>query len=86
VIPVFPNRGSVISLKGDRLPGPFFVDSDSRELPTIDDRSRVATAFYNWYLRHASSEHLIQGIASALDLAAAENVSPGGGQHDDQPR
>lgn len=86
VIPVFPNRGSVISLKGDRLPGPFFVDSNSRELPTIDDRPQVASAFYNWYQRHASSEHLTRGIASALGLAATENVSPDGAQYDDQPR
>lgn len=70
VIPIVPSRGSPISLDGDRLPGPFFVDSNSCQLPVADDRAKVAAQFYNWYQRHASSEHLARGIADALGLAA----------------
>jgi hypothetical protein len=73
-------------VEGDRLPGPFFVDSNSRDLPTVEDRAKIAAVFYNWYQRHASSENLARGIATALGLAATESVSPVGGQHDDQPR
>jgi hypothetical protein len=70
VIPVFPHRGSAVSLDGDRLPGPFFIDSDRCEIPDAQARSKIAAAIYAWYQSHASSEHLIQGIAKALDLGA----------------
>lgn len=70
VIPIFPARGSSISLEGDRLPGPFFIDSNSCQLPVIDDRTKVAAQFYDWYQHHSSSEHLARGIADALGLGA----------------
>lgn len=70
VIPVFPHRGSAVSLDGDRLPGPFFIESDRCEIPDAQARAKIATAIYAWYQSHASSEHLIQGIAKALDLGA----------------
>jgi hypothetical protein len=70
VIPVFPHRGSAVSLDGDRLPGPFFIGPDRCEIPDAQARAKIAAAIYAWYQRHASSEHLIQGIAKALDLGA----------------
>jgi len=70
VVPVFPQRSSGISIEGDRLPGPFFVEEDSSELPAPDDRAKVAERFYDWYQRHASSDHLARGIARALQLTA----------------
>ena len=70
VVPVFPQRSSRISLEGDRLPGPFFVEEDCSELPVPDDRPKVAEQFYDWYQRHASSDHLARGIARALQLTA----------------
>lgn len=75
VIPIFPNGGSAISVEDDRLPGPFFVDSSSCDLPTIEDQAKVAAAFYNWYQHHASSDHLVRGISSALGLVAIEHGS-----------
>lgn len=68
VVPVFPHRGSEISIEGDGLPGPFFVDADSSELPSIDARPDLAERFYGWYQRHASSDHLARGIARALRI------------------
>ena len=70
VIPIFPHRSSGISLEGDRLPGPFFVEPDSSELPALDDRAGVAERYYRWYQRHASSDHLARGIGRALELTA----------------
>jgi hypothetical protein len=70
VIPIFPHRGSAISIKGDSLPGPFFIDETVSSLPTADDRVRIATGFYDWYQRHASSQHLVRGVADALGLMA----------------
>jgi hypothetical protein len=70
VIPVFPHRGSAISLDGDRLPGPFFVEPDYAEIPDAQVRPQIAADIYAWYQRHASSEHLVQGIAKALALGA----------------
>lgn len=69
VVPVFPHRGSAISLHGDRLPGPYFIDRRQSELP--QDRAAIASEIYAWYQRRASSEHLVLGIASALGLVAA---------------
>jgi hypothetical protein len=72
VVPVFPHRGSAISLHGDRLPGPYFIDERQSELP--QDRAAIASEIYAWYQRRASSEHLVRGIASALGLAAGDIV------------
>jgi hypothetical protein len=70
VVPIFPHRSSAISIEVDRLPGPFFIEADSSELPAVDDRATVAERFYGWYQRHASSDHLARGIARALRLTA----------------
>jgi len=70
VIPVFPHRGSAVSLDGDRLPGPFFVAPDRSEIPGAQDRAKIAADIYSWYQRHASSESLVQGIAKTLGLSA----------------
>ncbi len=68
LIPVFPHRGSAVSLDGDRLPSPFFVEPDRCEIPYAQDRAKIAADIYDWYQRHASSEHLVRGIAGALEL------------------
>src|SRR5437016_4204631 len=70
VIPVFPHRGSAVSLSGDRLPGPFFVEPDRSEIPSVQDRAKIGADIYGWYQRHASSESLTQGIAATLGLSA----------------
>ena len=64
VIPVFPNRGSTISIAGDRLPEPFHVGN----LPLPDERPTIAGKYYRWYNEHASSDHLGRTIAEALGL------------------
>ena len=46
VVPVFPHRGSAISLHGDRLPGPYFIDGRQSELP--QDRAAIASEIYAW--------------------------------------
>ena len=66
LVPLFPHAGSAISLREDRLPGPYFVAPDRMELP--DDRARVAAEVYAWYHRNASSERLASGIAQALSV------------------
>lgn len=73
VIPVFPHRGSAISVQGDRLPGPYFVDRRRSELP--QERAGIASEIYAWYQRCASSQHLARGIAGALGLAPG-GISP----------
>jgi hypothetical protein len=70
VVPIFPHRSSAISIESDRLPGPFFIDADSLELPSVDARPSLAEHFYGWYQRHAASDHLARGIASALHVTA----------------
>lgn len=74
VIPVFPNQGQTISLDGDALPGPFFVDATSHHFPRSQDSESVAAAFHTWYRRHAASEHLTRGIADALQLRSTGDV------------
>ena len=71
VIPVFPHRGSTISIDGDHLPGPFFVEQDRSEIPDAHDRAKISADIYDWYQRHASSEHLIRGIVEIIGLSAA---------------
>ena len=68
VIPVLPHRGTPISIEGDRLAGPFFVEPNAREIPHEQNRAEVAQKIYDWYQRHASSECLVRGVAAALDL------------------
>ena len=68
VIPVLLHPSRPIAIDGDHLPGPFFVGFDRAEIPGAEARSEAAAEIYSWYQRHASSEHLIQGIASALGL------------------
>jgi len=71
VIPVFPHRGSTISIDGDRLPGPFFVEQDHCEIPSAHDRAKAAADVYDWYQRHVSSEHLVRGIVEMLGVGGA---------------
>jgi len=68
VIPVLPHRGSTIAIDGERLPGPYFVDDERAEMPASDARAKTATDIYDWYQRHASSEHLVKDIAEKLAL------------------
>ena len=72
VIPVFPHRGSVISLGSDRLPGPFFVEPDRCEIPDAHKRAKIASDIYDWYQRHSSSESLVQAIAKIFGLNRAQ--------------
>ena len=73
VIAVFPHRGSSISVDGNRFPGPYFISGGQQELPSVDDRARVASQIYDWYQRCASSAHLGSGIARLLDLPSSGN-------------
>ncbi len=68
-IPVFPQRSSVISVEADSLPGPFFIEPAHSELPAASNFSQIGARFYDWYQRHASSNHLAGGIARALELS-----------------
>lgn len=72
VITVFPHRGSSIAIDGDALPGPYLIDAQFVELPSANDRKGVASQIYQWYQRHASSEHRARNIARALGLVAAK--------------
>lgn len=66
VIPVLPHRGNPISLRGDQLPGPYFVESMHTKLP--EDPGKVSSEVYAWYQRNVSSDHLVHGIARALNV------------------
>jgi len=68
VIPVFPHDGSAIALRGDRLPGPYFVSPGRSNLPPTEERAEVAARIYDWYRRHASVKHLAGAIAEFLTL------------------
>jgi hypothetical protein len=68
-VPVLPHPSSAISLAADPLPGPFFIEPSTSELPAAEDRAKIAARFYDWYQRHASSKHLARGIARALELS-----------------
>jgi hypothetical protein len=69
VIPIFPQRGTPILMKGDRLPGPFFVSRGEKEVPTLGNRAAIAQSIYDWYQRHVSSDLLVNGIAEVLGLS-----------------
>lgn len=75
IICVLPHTGSAIFLEGDRFPGPFFVNATVSRLPTDVDRGEIATACYDWYYNHSSSEHLARGVAHALGLTVFEDTS-----------
>lgn len=73
VITVFPHRGSPIAIDGDPLPGPWFIEARSIELPAEAAREKVASQIYRWYHQHASSEHRARTIARALGVVAAKD-------------
>jgi hypothetical protein len=69
-IPVLAHHGPPISIDGDPLPGPFFVESNCSDVPTPEDRSKVAANIYNWYQRHASSDCLVGEIARLIECGS----------------
>jgi hypothetical protein len=69
IIHIFPHRGDAISIAGDRLPGPFFVDLNSSNLPTGEEVGKLPAAFYKWYHRHAAAEHVTREIPITLGLS-----------------
>jgi hypothetical protein len=73
VVPIFPHRGTTISIESDCLPGPFFISHDGREVPTDANRAALSQSIYDWYQRHASSEHLVSDIAGILGLDQRQN-------------
>jgi len=70
VIPVFPHPGKAVSITGDALPGPFFVDQNSNNFPATDALPAVAVDLHQWYRRHAASAHAATKIAAAFRLPA----------------
>jgi len=70
VIPVFPHGGSSISIDADQMPGPFFIEGQHVNVPGADARVATAIKIYDWYQRHASSEHLVAAIANMFGLSA----------------
>ena len=73
VITVFPHRGSLISVEGDPLPGPWFIAARSIELPVVNDRGNVSSRIYQWYQRNASSKHRAHTIARALGVVTGQD-------------
>jgi hypothetical protein len=69
VIPIFPHPGSTISVKGDRLPGPFFVCRGAKNVPDTNNRGAISQSIYDWYQRHVSSDLLVNGVAEVLGLS-----------------
>jgi hypothetical protein len=69
VIPVFPHRGTPISIEGDQLPGPFWVEASCCQIPSANERSDVAAKIYGWYQQHGSSELLVTDIAEMFGLS-----------------
>ncbi len=68
VIPVFPHPGSPIEINNGFLPGPFFIDPNTENLPATEATEKLPSEFYNWYHLHASSNRLADGIANALSF------------------
>ena len=66
VIPVAPRAGEVVTIQGDSLPGPFFIDQFAQSLPNQSQRSKTAWAIYCWYRRNAVSASLAETVATAL--------------------
>lgn len=66
VIPVLPHPGSVVALRGDALPGPFFVAASEQNLPAESDRAANAGLFYQWYERNAASDHVAAAVKAAV--------------------
>jgi hypothetical protein len=70
VIPVFPHDGLPIHLRKDKLPGPFFVTGSEQNLPSEQERAPVAQSMHLWYRRNASSLHLAETVAAAVQRSA----------------
>ncbi len=75
VVPVFPHRGPAISIVGDRLPGPFFIDPNTNNLPAAETTAKLRTESYHWYHRHAATEHLVREVAMTLGFEPSKSNS-----------
>ncbi|MEP6686326.1 MAG: hypothetical protein ABJB22_06065 [Verrucomicrobiota bacterium] len=70
VVPVFPHDGSPVALRGDALPGPFFVGPSGHNLPMEAERATAGQSIHSWYGRNASAVHLAKAVAAALGRPA----------------
>ncbi len=66
IVPVLPHRTGPLSLKGDSLPGPFFIHRRKVMLPLPEERAATGSKFYDWYHRHASLKALTEVIGEKL--------------------
>lgn len=66
VIPVLPHQGSRIAMRGEQMPGPYFVSANQSHLPSPAERAKISADICDWYRRNAGVEHLARGIAALL--------------------
>lgn len=76
VIPVLPHPGRPILLRGDSLPGPFFVGAGTISVPSNSERGEIGSVYYNWYRKHGSSEQLVRSVADLLGILIRDDSSP----------
>jgi hypothetical protein len=75
VIPVFPHPSSPIEIEDDLLPGPFFIDPNTNNLPAAETTAKLRTDSYHWYHRHAATEHLVREVAITLGFEPSKSNS-----------
>jgi hypothetical protein len=66
VIAVSSHREETVAVKGDALPGPYFVTSGAVNFPAPDQVRAVRDKTYRWYQAHASSRQIARVYAEAL--------------------
>jgi hypothetical protein len=71
VIAVLPHKMAPLVLEQETLPGLFFVDNFTTELPSRDGRAEIGWKLHEWYHRRASLKELARVIGHALGFEGA---------------
>jgi hypothetical protein len=66
VVPVLSHGEEPIAVDGDPAPGPYFITTESAQLPSLDDLAAVRRRYYEWYQAHAHSRRAARLYAEIL--------------------
>lgn len=66
IVPILSHREDPIALKGDALPGPYYITPETINFPAPEHLRETQKKIYAWYHAHADSHQLARVYAEAL--------------------
>ena len=66
IVPILSHREGPIAVKGEALPGPYYITPEAINFPAPDQLRETQQKIYSWYHAHAASRQLARVYAEAL--------------------